>query len=66
MALIAKDSPSTPRQLVPAGAHIAICIGVYDLGLQEGGTYGPKPTVMFSFEVPEETVERDGYRCRLR
>ena len=36
---------------VPAGIHAATCIFVCDLGLQVG-QYGPKPTLLFTFEIP--------------
>lgn len=36
---------------VPAGIHAATCIFVCDLGMQVG-QYGPKPTLLFTFEIP--------------
>lgn len=36
---------------VPAGIHAAICLYVADLGTQVGN-YGPKPTLLFTFEIP--------------
>lgn len=36
---------------VPAGIHAAVCLLVSDLGMQVG-QYGPKPTVLFTFEIP--------------
>jgi len=36
---------------VPAGIHAAICLFVADLGTQTG-SYGPKPTILFCFEIP--------------
>ena len=38
-------------QPVPAGIHAATCIFVADLGMQVGN-YGPKPTLLFTFEIP--------------
>lgn len=36
---------------VPAGIHTATCLFVCDLGMQVG-QYGPKPTLLFTFEIP--------------
>jgi hypothetical protein len=36
---------------VPAGIHLAVCLYVADLGTQVGN-YGPKPTLLFTFEIP--------------
>jgi hypothetical protein len=36
---------------VPAGIHAATCLFVCDLGMQVG-QYGPKPTLLFTFEIP--------------
>jgi hypothetical protein len=36
---------------VPAGIHAAVCLFVADLGMQVGN-YGPKPTLLFTFEIP--------------
>lgn len=38
-------------QPVPAGIHAAVCLFVCDLGTQVG-QYGPKPTLLFTFEIP--------------
>ncbi len=38
-------------QPVPAGIHAAVCVFVCDLGTQVG-QYGPKPTLLFTFEIP--------------
>ena len=38
-------------QPVPAGIHAAVCLFVADLGMQVGN-YGPKPTLLFTFEIP--------------
>jgi hypothetical protein len=38
-------------QPVPAGIHAATCLFVVDLGMQVG-QYGPKPTLLFTFEIP--------------
>lgn len=49
---------------VPAGAHVAICTGVIDLGLQPGSTQypDPKPQVYLRFELPGERIKytKDG------
>ena len=38
-------------QPVPAGIHAAVCIFVADLGMQVG-QFGPKATLLFTFEIP--------------
>ncbi len=48
---------------VPAGTHIARCVTVVDLGLQETN-FGPKNQVYIGFEIPGFTVEweKDGQK----
>lgn len=64
MPIIAKDVGGRDFKPIPAGAHLAICTMVADIGLQEG--YGGKPQhkVYLRFEVPDERVEfeRDGQK----
>ena len=38
-------------QPVPAGIHAAVCLFVADLGIQVG-QFGPKATLLFTFEIP--------------
>lgn len=47
---------------VPAGAYRAVCTLVADIGLQDGGNFGPKRKIVFRFEIPDERVkyEKDG------
>jgi hypothetical protein len=42
---------SEPRALVPARTYYAVICGVYDLGTQTGGQFGPKPQFLFMFEL---------------
>lgn len=48
--LKAKDSGEV-RELIPAGSYRAIICGVYDLGTQPGGQYGPKHQILIQFEL---------------
>lgn len=50
-------------QPVPAGIHAAVCLFVCDLGMQVG-TYGPKPTLLFTFEIPA-LIAGDGRPMQL-
>jgi hypothetical protein len=62
MAMIAKDSGGGDFKPVSAGGHPAICDMMVDLGMQDGGTYGPKHKVYIRFQIPGERVkyEYDG------
>lgn len=42
---------------VPAGGHPAICDMMVDLGMQDGGQYGPKHKVYIRFQIPGERVQ---------
>ena len=42
-------------ELAPAGSHTAVCFLVADLGTQTG-MYGPKPQILFSWELPDEQM----------
>ena len=42
--------------LVPAGNHIAICVNVIDLGVQNSGEFGPKHQIYLGFELPTEQM----------
>jgi hypothetical protein len=48
---ITAKSNSVPREVVPQGSYLAIVIGVYDLGTQNGGQYGPQHKVLFTWEL---------------
>lgn len=50
MAITAKQSGET-REPVPAGNYFGVIVGVYDLGTQEGGKFGPKHQVVIQFEL---------------
>lgn len=62
MAILAKDSGGRDFKPIPAGAHLALCTMVADLGMQEGFSGKPQRKVYLRFEVPDERVEfeRDG------
>lgn len=40
-----------PRELPPAGTHLARCIQLVDLGTQDGGKYEPKRKLQIVFEL---------------
>ena len=42
---------------VPEGTHAAICDMMVDLGMQDGGTYGPKHKVYIRFQIPSVRIE---------
>lgn len=50
MAITAK-STGEPRELAPAGNYFGVCVGVYDIGTQPGGKFGPKHKVILQFEL---------------
>lgn len=53
---------------VPSGMHHAVCTSIIDIGTQPAkGQFPTKRKVMFTWELPQETieVERDGKRVPL-
>jgi len=54
--LIASAKGGTDFEPVPAGTYAARCVSVVDLGLQDGGQWGPKRKVYIGFEIPEVRV----------
>ena len=61
MSLIATHQDGEGFAPVPAGNHVAICIALYDIGTQYDQMYDRwKPQVIVTWEIPGETVERDG------
>lgn len=63
MSLTARRPEGGDFKSVPPGTHPARCIGLVDLGFQEEEWKGEKKTreqVWLSFELPNETIERDG------
>lgn len=63
MSTIATASSDKPRKLLPAGAHVARCVGVVDLGHQQTNWQGVKDVkhqILLGFEIPEERIEIDG------
>jgi len=58
MSFISKDSGGAGFDPVPEGTHIARCISVVDLGIQESN-WGKKEKVYIGFEIPAIRVEWD-------
>lgn len=56
MAMIAKDGGGDFK-LLEEGAHAAVCDMMADLGMQDGGSFGPKHKVYIRFQVPSERVK---------
>ena len=50
MAITAK-STGVARDPVPAGNYFGVCVGVFDIGTQEGGKFGPKHQVVIQYEL---------------
>lgn len=49
---------------VPEGSHLAVCDMFVDLGLQNGGRYGPKRKIYLRWQIPSLRVsyEKDGVK----
>ena len=47
--------PEPVYEQPPAGSHTATCFRVVDLGTQPG-KYGPRPQVLFSWDLPDELM----------
>ena len=65
MAIIAKSSGSNyPKQVTPAGSHVARCYGMIEVGTEESEYKGEKKVgykVIVDFELPLETaIFREG------
>lgn len=67
MSLIVSDTGGPSIEPTAAGNHHAVCYAVVDLGTQAGGNYGPKPKVLFSWELPFERGKftKDGHEVDL-
>lgn len=61
MALMISDNGGGDFELCPADVHDARCWLVCDLGLQEGGQWGPKAKIQIGWEIPGARM-KDG-RC---
>lgn len=48
---IKATSTGEARKLIPAKSYLAIVCGVYDLGTQAGGTFGPKHQILLMWEL---------------
>ena len=57
MAILASNKGGGDFKPIPEGQYAAICDMMVDLGLQDGGSYGPKHKVYIRFQVPEQRVE---------
>lgn len=57
--ILTASSDDYERAIVSEGVHQAICVGIYDIGTQNG-LYGKKRQVIISFEIPEERITVDG------
>src|SRR6476620_6619589 len=55
MAIMAKSGGDFKP--VPEGTHASICDMMVDLGMQDGGSYGPKHKVYIRFQIPSERVQ---------
>jgi hypothetical protein len=56
MGLMAKSGGNgEPRELVPAGGYFAVVCGVYDIGTQAGGMYGPKRQFVVTWELHKKS-----------
>lgn len=55
MPIIANEGESKPKQLPPAGTHIARCISIIDLGTQPT-PYGDTRKIRVTWELPDETA----------
>lgn len=62
MSTVARDSGGGDFKLVPAGAHVAVCDQVIDLGIQDGGQYEPRQKIYVRWQIPGERVKwtKDG------
>lgn len=62
MSTIARDTGGGEFKMVPAGAHLAVCDQVIDLGIQDGGQYEPRQKIYLRWQIPGERVEweKDG------
>ena len=62
MTTIASDTGGKEFTPVPAGAHVAVCDQVIDLGIQDGGQYDPRQKIYLRWQIPGERVEweKDG------
>jgi hypothetical protein len=48
---IVAQSRGEARAPVPAGSYFGVVVGVFDIGTQEGGKFGPKHQVVIQFEL---------------
>lgn len=56
-----KDRAKPALPPIPAGQYLAVCVGVYDLGVQYSEKYkNYSPKLMISFDIPAVTIEVDG------
>jgi hypothetical protein len=62
MAILANDKGGGDFKPVPEGQTVGICDMMVDLGMQDGGSFGPKHKVYIRFQVPEHRIQftKDG------
>lgn len=63
MGLKAMNTGGKKREPIPAGTHVAVCVGYTDLGTQTEMVKGQKKEqrrVMIFWDIPEERMEIDG------
>lgn len=51
MGSLRAKAEGEPRKPIPAGNYFGIICGVYDIGTQTGGQYGPKHQIIVSWEL---------------
>lgn len=56
MGVFISSEGSKSYKPAPAGNHVAVCIGVYDIGTQETD-YGPKRQIRLTWELTEELMD---------
>jgi len=54
MPLVVKDSGGGNFEPAPAGTHAAVCTQIIDMGMQDGGQYGPKHRLRVAWEISEK------------
>lgn len=68
MAIIASDTGGgRDFEPIEEGGHAAVCDMMVDLGMQDGGKWGPKHQVYIRFQVPDHRIEfeKDGEEVNL-
>lgn len=53
---MARAIPSS-RLRIAEGTYAAVCVGIYELGTQDGGQYEDTLKIQFNFEIPELSAQ---------